>query len=148
MAVFADNRKAFFEYEILERYDAGLKLFGHEVKSIIHRGVNLAGTFVIIRGDEAYLINLTVPPYQAKNIPAGYEEGRAIKLLLTKAELKHLIGVGETKGLTLIPLKLYNKNKRIKIEIGVARHKKLHDKRATIKKRETEREIDRTLKGE
>ena len=66
--------------------------------------------------------------------------------MLTKTELNHLIGVAETKGLPLIPLKLYNKNKRIKVEIGVARHKKLHDKRATIKQRETEREIDRTLK--
>ncbi|MEK7067178.1 MAG: SsrA-binding protein SmpB [Patescibacteria group bacterium] len=146
MATFADNKKAYFEYEILERYDAGLKLFGHEVKSIIHKGVNLAGAFVIIRGGEAYIINLNIPPYQPKNTPANYEEGRTIKLLLTKTELNHLIGVAETKGLTLIPLKLYNKNKRIKVEIGVARHKKLHDKRATIKQRETEREIDRTLK--
>ena len=146
MAVFAENKKAYFEYEILERYDAGLKLFGHEVKSIIHKGVNLAGAFIIIRGGEAYLINFLIPPYQPKNTPVNYEEGRTIKLLLTKTELNHLIGVAEMKGLTLIPLKLYNKNKRIKVEIGVARHKKLHDKRATIKQRETEREIDRTLK--
>lgn len=143
MAVFAENKKAYFEYEILERYDAGLKLFGHEVKSIIHNGVSLAGAFVVLRGGEAYLLNCYIPPYQAGNIPKTYEEGRIIKLLLRKEELKHLIGVAETKGLTLIPLKLYNKNRNIKLEFGVARHKKLHDKRAVIKKRETEREIRR-----
>lgn len=148
MAVFSENKKAHFEYEILETYDAGLRLFGHEVKSIIHNGVNCAGAFVIIRGGEAYLINLHIPPYQPKNIPKTYEEGRAIKLLLRKNELEYLTGVSNAKGLTLIALKLYNKNKNIKLEFGVVRHKKLRDKRMTIKQRETEREIDRTLKDQ
>ena len=143
MTAFAVNKKAYFEYEILETYDAGLRLFGHEVKSVIHNGVNLAGAFIIIRGGEAFMINLLIPPYQPKNIPKTYDEGRPLKLLLKKQELNHLIGIAQTKGLTLIPLKLYNKNRNIKVEFGVARHKKLHDKRATIKKRETEREIRR-----
>jgi SsrA-binding protein len=146
MATFAENKKAYFEYEILERYDAGLKLFGHEVKSIIHRGVNLAGTFIVIRGEEAYLLNLNIPPYQPGNIPKNYEEGRTIKLLLTKQELKHLTGVSQTKWLTLLPLRLYNKNRNIKLEFGIARHKKLHDKRATIAKREAQRLMERGLK--
>lgn len=146
MAVFAENKKAYFEYEILERYDAGLKLFGHEVKSIIHRGVNLAGTFIVIRGEEAYLLNLNIPPYQPGNLPKTYEEGRIIKLLLTKQELKHLTGVAQTKGLTILPLRLYNKNRNIKLEFGIARHKKLHDKRATIAKREAQRLVERGLK--
>jgi SsrA-binding protein len=148
MATFAVNKKVHFEYEILETYDAGLRLLGHEVKSIIHNGVNLAGTFIIIRGEEAYLINLLIPPYQPKNMPKTYEEGRALKLLLTKKELIHLLGVAQTKGLTLIPIKLYNKNKNIKVEFGVARHKKLHDKRASIAKREAERNMERLMKNE
>lgn len=148
MAIFAVNKKAHFEYEILETYDAGLRLFGHEVKSIIHHGVNLAGTFVIIRGGEAYVVNLHISPYQPGNMPKNYEEGRTIKLLLTKKELNKLIGTSQTKGLTLIPLKLYNKNRNIKLEFGVARHKKLHDKRTSIAKREAERNIERALKKE
>ncbi len=148
MATFSANRKATFDYEILETYDAGLRLFGHEVKSIIHKAPNLAGAFVIIRGEEAYLINFLIPPYQANNLPKSYEEGRAIKLLLKKAELQHLLGVAQTKGLTLIPLKLYNKGRSVKLEFGVARHKKLHDKRAAISKREAQRDIERTLKEE
>src|SRR3989344_5653858 len=139
MAVFAVNKKAHFEYEIMETYESGLRLFGHEVKSIIHRGVNLAGAFVIIRGEEAYLVNFNIPPYQPKNLPKTYEEGRTIKLLLTKKELRYLVGVSQTNGLTLIPLKLYNKNRSLKLEFGLARHKKLRDKRTSIAKREAER---------
>ena len=146
MAVFAVNKKANFDYEILETYEAGLRLFGHEVKSIIHNTVNLAGTFVVIRGKEAYILNLHIPPYQPGNMPKSYEEKRTVKLLLKKKELLRLIGLSQQKGLTLIPIKLYNKNRNLKIEFGVANHKKLHDKRETMAKRDAERNIDRAMK--
>lgn len=143
MEPYAVNKKAHFDYEILESYEAGIELLGFEVKAIRRGLAALAGSFAVIRGGEAYLLNANVPPYQPGNTPKDYDPTRTRKLLLTKAEIKELIGKTEKTGLTLVPLKLYNKHGKIKLELGLARHKKKHDKRETIKRRETEREMRR-----
>jgi SsrA-binding protein len=146
MNPLAKNQKADYDYEILERFEAGLELFGHEVKSIKTGRATLEGSRVIIRGGEAYLVGAQIRPYQPQNLPPGYSPDRTIKLLLTKKEIKHLAGAGERQGLTIIPLAIYNKNSRLKLELALARGKKKYDKREIIKKREADRQIARTLK--
>ena len=147
MKYLAENRKAFFDYEILATYEAGLVLTGQEVKSIKSGKANLAGSFAIIRPAGAFLLNAQIPPYQPKNTSSDYDPTRTRQLLLNKKELSELTGKANEGGLTIIPLSLYNKGRRIKISIGLARHKQKHDKRETIRKRETQREIRRTLKS-
>lgn len=143
METYAVNKKAHFDYEILETYEAGLTLLGFEVKAIRKGFASVAGSFAVIRGGEAYLLNANIPPYQPGNTPKDYDPTRTRKLLLTKDEIKELVGKTEKTGLTLVPLKLYNKHGKIKLELGLARHKKARDKRETIRKRETEREMRR-----
>lgn len=143
MAVYAVNRRALFDYEILETYEAGIELYGFEVKAIKTGHVNIAGSYIVVRGEEAWLLNASVPPYQPKNTPQNYDETRSRKLLLHKSEIQELIGKSSQKGLTLVPLRVYDKKSRVKLEFGVGRHKKKHDKREVIKKREAEREIAR-----
>lgn len=142
------SKKVGFNYEILDTYEAGAELFGHEVKSLRLKRGSLEGAYVTIKDSEAYLMNAQIPPYQAGNIAKDYNERRPRRLLLRKNELKELIGKSETKGLTLIPISWYNKGVKIKLEIAVARGKKKHDKRSSIKKREVERDIRRTLKNQ
>ncbi|OGZ96093.1 MAG: SsrA-binding protein [Candidatus Sungbacteria bacterium RIFCSPLOWO2_02_FULL_51_17] len=143
MTVITTNKRAYFDYEILETYEAGLKLLGFETKAVRDGRMNLSGSFVVIRGNEAFLLNASIPPYQPKNTPGDYDPMRTRVLLLHKKEIRTLTGKTAEKGLTLVPLRVYNKGTRLKLEFGVARHKKKHDKRETIKKRETEREIRR-----
>jgi SsrA-binding protein len=145
--VFAKNKRAYFDYEILEKYEAGIELLGFEVKSIKTGHISLKGSFVIIKDSEAFLLNVYIPPYQAKNTPKSYDPSRTRKLLLKKSEIKSLIGKQKQKGLTLVPLKAYNKRGKIKIEIGLAKSKKKFDKREKIKRREFEREKERALKN-
>lgn len=146
MKYLAENRKARFDYEILETYEAGIVLIGQEVKSIKASRANLTGSYVLIKPNGAVLINAEIPPFQPKNAPNDYNPSRTRQLLLHKDELKYLLG--KTKeGLTIVPLSIYNKGRRIKLTISLARHKKKQDKRETIKRRETEREIRRTLKS-
>ena len=109
--------------------------------------MNLAGSYVVIRGNEAWLLNASIPPYQPANAPNTYDALRTRRLLLHKAEIKKLIGRTSEKGLTIVPLKVYNKKTRIKLLIGLARHKNIRDKRETIKRRQAQREIERTIKG-
>jgi SsrA-binding protein len=146
MTVLAENKKAYYNYEILEKFEAGVVLIGQEVKSIKTRGINLTGSYIIIRDEEIYWIGSKISAYQPKNAPPDYDPERPRKLLLKKSEIKYLIGKSRQKGLTLIPLRLYTKNRKIKIEFGIVRGKKKFDKRELIKKRETEREIERALK--
>jgi SsrA-binding protein len=141
-----ENKKARFNYEILETLEAGIELFGFEVKALRQKKASLEGSRVIVRGGEAYLIGATVSPYQPANTPQTYAADRNRKLLLTKKEINSLVGYENKKGLTIIPLSVYNKGRKIKISIGIARGKKKFDKREVIKKRETERDIGRTLK--
>lgn len=146
MAHYAENRKARFDYEILEKYEAGIELLGVEVKSVRGGQMSLGGAFVIVRGGEAYLINSNIPPFQAKNAPKDYDPLRNRKLLLTKKELQGLAGNGESKSLTIVPISVYNKKRKIKVEIALVKGKKKYDKRENIKKRETDREIRREFK--
>lgn len=146
MAECASNRKAFYDYEILEQHEAGIALHGHEVKSVRAGRMNLAGSFVVLRSGEAWLTNADIAPYQAKNTPAGYAPTRSRRLLLHKREISELFGQSAQKGLTLVPLRVYTKGPKIKIAFGLARRKKKYDKREVIRRRDTEREIGRSLK--
>jgi SsrA-binding protein len=146
MPSYAQNRKAHFDYEILEKFEAGIELVGTEVKSVRGGRMSLEGAFVIIRGGEAFIINASIPPYQVANTPTGYDPLRNRKLLLTKKEIRELSETEKNKSLTIVPLSVYNKNRKIKVEIALVRGKKKYDKRETTKKRETEREIRREYK--
>jgi SsrA-binding protein len=146
MAHYAENRKVYFNYEILEKYEAGIELLGVEVKSVRGGQMSLEGAFVIIRGGEAYLINANIPPYQVKNTPKDYDPLRNRKLLLTKKEITELAGNEKNKSLTIVPISVYNKNRKIKVEIALVKGKKKFDKRETLKKRDTDREIRREIK--
>src|SRR3989344_1104606 len=146
MAHYAENRKVRFNYEILEKYESGIELLGTEVKSVRGGRMSLEGAFVIVRGGEAFLVNANIPPYQAKNAPKDYDPLRNRKLLLTKKEINELADSEKNKSLTIVPISVYNKNRKIKLEIALVKGKKKFDKRETLKKRDTEREIRRTLK--
>ncbi len=146
MKILAENKKAYFNYEILEKFEAGISLIGQEVKSIKSGRINLAGSYVVLKDSEVFLIGANIPPYQPKNAPPDYNPERSRKLLLKKSEIKYLIGKVKQKGLTLVPLKIYTKRGKIKLEFGVAKGKKKVDKRELIKKREVEREMKRELK--
>ena len=148
MTQFVFNRKASFNYEILERYEAGIELLGLEVSAVKKSQVSLDGAFVTIRGGEAFLTGATVTPVQPKNTPPGYDPLRSRKLLLTKKEIIELGKIEGQKGLTMVPISMYNKGRKIKIEVAVVKGKKKFDKRETVKKREAERDIQRTLKNE
>lgn len=141
-----ENKKARFDYEFLETYSAGVELFGFEVKALRAGKGTLAGARVVVRGGEAFLLGAGIQPYQEKNAPASYDPERARRLLLSRKEIATLAGAEGQRGLTIIPIKWYNKNSFLKLEIAVARHKKKHDKRSTLKKRDAKRHIDRTLK--
>jgi len=145
MKIFSENKKGTFDYEIIERYEAGIVLFGQEVKSIKTGHINLSGTFITIRTGEPYLIGVKVPPYQPNNTGADYNQERDRKLLLNKKEIDYLIGRSKEKGFSLIPLKVYEKSGRIKLEFGLAKGKRKHDKKEKIKKRDIEREVNREL---
>lgn len=146
MSKYAQNKRASFEYEIIEKYEAGIELSGMEVKSIRNGKMSLEGSFVIIRGGEAFLINSNITAFQPKNTSEDYDPLRNKRLLLTKKEIKKLAGNEKNKSLTIVPLAVYNKGKKIKIEIALVKGKKKRDKREAIKKRETDRELRRTLK--
>lgn len=146
MRALAENKKAYFNYTILEKFEAGLLLIGQEVKSIKLGRINLAGSYVVLKGNEFYLVGANVPPYQPKNAPSDYNPGRFRKLLLKKSEIKYLTGKSKQKSLTLVPLRLYNIRGKIKLEFGIAKGKKKADKRELIKKRDAEREMKRVLK--
>ena len=142
------NKKAFFNYQITEKFTAGIELLGFEVKSIREKKGQLEGAYITIRGGEAYLIGANIPAFQPKNAPVDFDPLRNRKLLLTKKEIKTLADIEGKKGLTIVAIAVYNGGRKLKLEIGVAKGKKSFDKRETIKKRETDREIRRTLKNE
>ncbi len=137
------NRKAHFHYDIKETYSAGLELFGFEVKSLRKGQGSLDGSHVTIRGREAYLVNSFIPPFQEKNAPVDYDPRRNRKLLLTSKEIEEIGKVEKTKGLTIVPISVYNKGRVLKIDIGVGVGKKKFDKRESIKKSNVERDTRR-----
>jgi len=146
MPTLLDNKKVHFNYEILERFQAGIELAGHEVKALREKLGALDGSYVTIRGGEAYLINSFIPPYQVNNTEESYDPRRNRRLLLTKKEILRLSEVEHQAGLTIVPISVYNNKRWIKVEIAIVRGKREFDKRETIKKRDSEREIRRTLK--
>lgn len=146
MKEFASNRSARRDFDIIETYEAGIELLGFEVKAVKSGKMNIAGSLVVIRDGEAWLTGSVISPYQAKNTPPAYDEKRTRRLLLNKHEIAELAGKTEEKGLTLVPLSVYNKNRNIKIAIGLGRSRKRFDKRELIKKREVHRTIARTLR--
>ena len=145
MPTLAKNRRARFEYEILDTLEAGLVLSGAEVKSIRTGHASLAGAYVTFHGNEPHLTNAHIAPYAFAVKNESYDPTQTRKLLLKKKEIAYLRGKLQEKGLTAIPLSLYTKQRLIKLEIGLARGKKTHDKRASIKKSEVDREIQRAL---
>lgn len=145
MTTFVENKKAGFNYEIIEKFEAGIELSGFEVKSVKKNQGSLEGAYIIVRGGEAYLMNMTIPPYQEKNTPKDFEPRRNRRILLTKKEIKKLADI-ETEGLTIVPISLYNKGNLIKVSIAVVRGKKKYDKRETIKQRETDRSVRREFR--
>jgi len=145
MKVLATNRKARFEYEFLERFVAGLALTGSEVKSVREGRVNLQDGYVTFEGGEAFLVNVHISPYANAGY-AGHDPLRPRKLLLHKHEIKRLAGKVQEKGLTLIPLAIGLVGNWIKVELALARGKKVHDKRETLRRRDEEREIAKELK--
>jgi len=147
MKILAKNKKIEYNYEILKKYSAGIVLNGQEVKSIKTGKATISGSFVVFKGEEMFLIGANIPPYQPKNAPKDYNPQRSRKLLLKKEEIKQLIGASKQKGLTMAPLMLYTDHSKIKLEFAIVKGKKKFDKREKIKKRETEREIRRRLKG-
>lgn len=146
MGNYAENRRARFDYEILDKYEAGVELLGTEVKSVRGGRMSLEGAFVVIRGGEAFLINANIPPYQANNTPEDYDPLRNRKLLLTKKEMRELADTEKNKSLTIVPLAVYNKGRKIKISVASVRGKKKTDKREKIKRRESDRDIERDFK--
>ena len=140
------NKKVYLNYEIQETFSAGVELFGFEVKSLRKKQGSLEGAYIIARGNEVFLIGATIPPYQPTNTPDNYDLARNRKLLLTKKEIERLSSFEKQKGLTIVPISVYNKGIKIKIEIGVAKGKKKYDKRESIKKKDTERDLKRILK--
>ncbi len=148
MSDFITNKKAYFDYEILETFEAGVVLSGAEVKSVRAGKASLNGSYAIIRGGEAYLVNASISPYQVANTPKSYDPANARKLLLSKKELEKLERGSEQEGLTIVAIKWYNKKRFLKLEIGLARGKKKADKRETLKERAVKRDIDRIMKGE
>lgn len=144
--VLSDNRQARFQYEILETFEAGVELLGTEVKSIRAGKVNLRDGFALVRNGEVWLHNVHISPHQQAGQFFNHDPLRTRKLLLHKGEITKLIGKVEQKGLTLVPLKLYLKQGWIKLTLGLARGKKLHDKRETERRRQDQRDIQRALK--
>jgi SsrA-binding protein len=146
MTNLLENRKAKWNYDLMDQFEAGIELLGIEVKSIKNRRGSILGSYVAVRGKEAFLIGAEIPLYQPNNSPIDYDPKRTRKLLLTKKEIQKLVEYDQEKGLTLIPISMYNKGRNIKLSFTVARGKKSHDKRETIKRREADREMSRSLK--
>ncbi len=145
MTTYVENKKAHFNYEIVEKIEAGIELIGIEVKSIKKNQGSLEGAYVIVRGGEAYIVNSFIPPYQENNTPKGYEPRRNRKILMTKKEISKLADT-ESSNLTIVPISIYNKGNRIKVSIAIVRGKKKFDKRETIKKRENDRSVRREFR--
>ncbi|KKU81378.1 MAG: SsrA-binding protein [Parcubacteria group bacterium GW2011_GWA1_47_8] len=141
-----ENKKIYFNYEVLTRYEAGIELLGLEVKSLRGGRGSLEGSHVTVRGGEAFLVGATINPYQPGNTEEGYDPMRNRRLILTKPELAEIAAQESKKGLTIVPISVYNKKRKIKVEIAIVRGKKTQDKRETIKKREAGRDILRDLK--
>jgi SsrA-binding protein len=153
MKVLAENRKAGFDYEFLERFEVGLSLLGQEVKSLRIRGAQLAGSYVMVRTNEKtakaelFWIGGTITPYQVLNLHNKYDPKRDRKLLLHRGQISYLISKIKERGLTLVPIMVYTKKHKIKMELALAKGKKSYDKRESIKRKDIDRKIQEELKA-
>jgi len=147
MPMIVKNKKGLHNYEVLEKIETGIMLTGQEVKSVKQGHFHLDGSYVRLKKGEVWLIGAEIPKYKLAGALPDYNAKRDRKLLLRKKEIKYLVGKSEEKGLTLIPISVYTKRSKIKLEIGIARGKKKHDKRESIKKREDDRKIARAMKS-
>ncbi|MCG8362263.1 MAG: SsrA-binding protein SmpB [Pseudanabaenales cyanobacterium] len=145
--VISDNRQARYLYEILETYEAGIELKGTEVKSIRQGKVNLRDGYALIRNEEVWLYNVHISPHETTNQVFNHDPRRTRKLLLHRQEIRKLIGKVEQKGLTLVPLKMYLKRGKVKVNIALGKGKKLHDKREDLKRKQAKRDVERALKN-
>lgn len=141
MPILAKNKRATYDYEILDKFEAGIKLTGQEVKSAKNGRVNLKGSYVTVSNGRPHIINMHIAKYDKAGAFSDYDPYRTRELLLNKKEIDRLIGKKDEQGLTLIPLSLYTKRGKIKLEFGIGRGKKKHDKREDIKKKDTKRRI-------
>ncbi len=146
MPTITFNKRARFDYEILETVEAGIALLGHEVKSVKTGHISLQGSFVTIHGNDLILTNALIPFYPFAGDPSNYDPTRPRRLLVKKNEIKRFIGKVRTNGLTLIPLRVYTKQHLVKVEFALAKGKKEYDKRATTQKREAERKMARAMR--
>jgi len=141
-----EYKKATLKYAPLETFAAGLELSGQEVKALRNKLGSLDGSRVVVRGGEAFIVGMTIPPYQAANMPKGYDAERARRLLLAKKEIAQLADAESKKGLTIIPLEVYTAGRFVKARIAIVRGKGKSDRREDLKKRDALRESDRILK--
>ena len=140
-----NNRKAYFEYHILEEFEAGIVLLGSEVKSIRMGNVTLTDSFIYLKSGEVWIKNLKVARYKQTHLSEKHDESREKKLLLTKVQIVKISRMMEEKGVTCVPLQVFVKNNKLKIKIGVVKGKKLYDKRSSIKEKDIKREMQRGL---
>lgn len=147
MKTLAVNRRAGFDYELMDRYEAGLELTGAEVKSVKTGHISLKGSFVTAHGEELFLTNSLIPPYPQAHKETRHEDTRSRKLLLRRSEIRSLIGKSRVEGLTLVPIRVYTKNRLVKLEFAVGKGKRRIDKRETIKKREARKDIGRAMRS-
>lgn len=145
--VVAENRRARHDYHIEETYEAGIALTGSEIKSVRAGRVNLRGSYARVVDDEVFLYEAHISPYEQSGTYFNHDPKRPRKLLLHRREIRRLLGLVRQKGLTLVPLRVYFKGRRAKVELGVARGKKVYDKREDIAKRDEQREIERAMKS-
>jgi len=153
MPILVTNKRANFDYEILDKYEAGLVLFGHEVKAVRAGNVSLSGSYITFKAGpaglpEAFLVNTHISLYKHTSGIADYDPTRTRKLLLGRKEIERLVNKKQEQGLTLVPLNIYTKNSFLKLQFGVARGKKRYDKREDIKRKDLDRDRRRALKGE
>lgn len=140
-------KKAGLKYAIIESFSAGLELTGAEVKAVRSKLGSMDGSRVLIRGGEAFIVGLTIPPYQQANTPKEYDPERPRRLLLKKSEIAHLAEEEAKKGQTIIPLELFAAGRYVKARIALVRGKNKSDKRETLKKKDAQREMDRAMKS-
>lgn len=146
MTILIEYKKAGLKFERLKEMEAGIELLGHEVKSLRDKQGQLDGSHVVVRGGEAYLVGATIPPYQPTNTPSTYDPERSRRLLLKKSEIVELADADAKKGLTIVPIEVYNKGKVIKVRVAIVRGKGKADKREDLKRKDAKREADRVLK--
>lgn len=147
MSALVENKKAFLKYSLVESYQAGIVLSGQEVKSLRAKNGTLDGARVVVRGGEAYLVGMTIPPFQPKNAPKGYDAEQPRKLLLKKAEIAVLSDAESKKGLTIVPLEVYTNHRNLKVRVAIVRGKGKADRREDLKRRDAARETERVLKN-